>query len=165
MSTGIYERKPFTKEHKRNISEGLKRLGIKPPSRKGIPISKETRKKMSESHKGIKLSEETKRKMSKARTGEKNHNWKGGIWVNGEGYVLILKPNHPYSTCRGYIKRSRFIMEQHLGRYLKPEEIVHHKNEIKDDDWIGNFILFPNKAKHTGFHQHLKKLNLQKEVI
>jgi len=164
MPTGVYKRKPFTEEHRTNIREGLKRLGIKPPSRKGIPISKESRKKMKESHEGIKLSDETKRRMSEARTGEKNPNWKGGQFTCSQGYVYILMPEHPRANKRGYVKRSRLIMEKHLGRYLKSKEIPHHKNEIKDDDRIENLHLFPSKAKHTGFHNHLKKLNLQKEV-
>ncbi len=164
MATGIYERKSFTKEHRRNISEALKRLRIKPPSRKGIPISEETRRKMSESHEGIKLSDETREKMSEARTGENNPQWKGGQFTCSQGYVYVLMPEHPRANKRGYVKRSRLVMEHHLGRYLKSEEIPHHKNKIKDDDRIENLRLFPSKAKHTGFHQHLKKLNLQKEV-
>jgi len=162
MAKGVYKK---TEEHKRNISEALKKAGIKPPSRKGIPISEETRKKMSEAAKERKkMSDETKRKMSEARTGEKNHNWKGGQFTCSQGYVYILMPEHPNINKRGYVKKARLVMEQHLGRYLKPEEIPHHKNEIKDDDRIENLRLFPSKAKHTGFHQHLKKLNLQKEV-
>lgn len=44
-------RAPLTDEMKRRISETLKAKGIKPPSRKGIPYSPESRKKQSESMK------------------------------------------------------------------------------------------------------------------
>ena len=144
MPKGVYKK---TEKHKKNISEALKKAGIKPPSRKGISIS-----------------EATRRKMSEGRKGEKNHNWKGGQFTCAQGYVYVKVPEHPNVNKRGYVKRARLVMEQHLGRYLKSKEIPHHKNEIKDDDRIENLRLFPSKARHTGFHQHLKKLNLQKEV-
>ena len=52
-------------------------------------------------------------------------------------------------------------MEKHLGRYLKPEEIVHHKGtkypmgSVKDkqDDRPENLQLFTNQSKHMEFHQ------------
>ena len=54
---------PCSKEHKRKISE----------ARKGIPLSEETKIKISESKKGRQLSEETKKKMSESH---KSRHWK-----------------------------------------------------------------------------------------
>ncbi|MCK4384652.1 MAG: HNH endonuclease [candidate division Zixibacteria bacterium] len=102
-------------------------------------------------------SEEIKQKQREVKIGEKNPNWNGGILINSNGYVLISMPDHPYSSCRGYIPRSRLIMEQHLGRYLEPEEVVHHENEIRHDDRIENFRLFENKGKHTSFHNRIRQ--------
>ncbi|MBA7545078.1 hypothetical protein ES705_37441 [subsurface metagenome] len=42
-------------------------------------------------------------------------------------------------------------MEKHLGRYLRPEEIVHHDKE-KDDDRIENLKLFATVSEHVSFH-------------
>jgi len=43
-------------------------------------------------------------------------------------------------------------MEKHIGRYLTPEEVVHHINEIKTDNRIENLMLFKNANEHTKFH-------------
>ena len=53
-------KRPFSEEHKRNMSE----------AKKGHTISEDTRRKLSEANKGKCHSEETKRKMSKARKGK-----------------------------------------------------------------------------------------------
>lgn len=51
---------------------------------------------------------------------------------------------------------SRYIMEQHTGRKLKSEEIVHHKNENKMDDRIGNLEIM-TRSEHTHCHRKGKK--------
>ena len=90
--------------------------------------------------------------MSNSRKGEKHPNWKGGKQTQANGYILIKKPNHPFSNKRGYVYEHRLVMEQHLGRYLTPEEVVHHRNEIKDDNIPKNLKLFANESEHQKFH-------------
>ena len=136
--------------------------------RKGKKHSDASKRKMIESRKlkghynsGKHLSEKTKKKIGKAMKGFLHPMWKGGITKDGKGYVLILKPDHPRSNGHGYVKRSRLVMEQHLGRYLEPKEIPHHKNEVKDDDRIENLRLFASPGEHISFHNHLRKLSLR----
>lgn len=120
---------------------------------------------LSEANKGKIISEKTRIKMSKAHKGiflgEKNPNWKGGQKKVCRGYILIYKPNHPYADSLGCVRRSRLVMEKILGRYLTPEEVIHHKNKITDDDRPENLKLFESQNKHVSFHNHLRK----KEVI
>lgn len=97
---------------------------------------------------------------------ENNANWKGGIKIGSGGYILINKPEHPFCDSQGYVKRSRLTMEEHIGRQLYPQEIVHHKGtnfnigtiENKQDDRIENLQLFSNHSDHMKHHAELKKL-------
>jgi hypothetical protein len=83
-----------------------------------------------------------------AQPGVKNHGWRGGRTIDKDGYVLIKMPDHPYATNTGYVREHRLVMEQLLGRYLEPEEVVHHKNGNKADNRIENLELFANNAEH-----------------
>ena len=72
----------MTQETKNKISESMKRLGLKPPSRSGRKCSEETKKKMRLSNIGKKRSQYTKDKMSKTRTGRIGklcNSWNGGV--------------------------------------------------------------------------------------
>ena len=109
--------------------------------------------------KGKKLSQEHK---DNIKFGVKNKNqginngqWKGGK-IRKDGYICIRNTKHPYSFGSGYVKEHRLVMEKHLGRYLKPTEIVHHINGILDDNRIKNLMLFPNFSSHTYFHHQLR---------
>lgn len=67
-------------------------------------------------------------------SGPRHHNWKGGRYYNGNGYVLIYAPAHPRSRRNNYVLEHVLVAEQKLGRRLQPEEIVHHLNGIRDDN-------------------------------
>ena len=114
-------------------------------------MSEEYRKKNSEAHKGI-------------YKGFKHPLWKGGI-IYVRDYVYVHSPEHPFCECKGYVKRSRLVMEKILGRYLSPEEIVHHKNGIKDDDRIENLRLFLNNSEHIKFHYYKRKRNKLSQFV
>jgi len=82
--------------------------------------------------------------------GKDSINWKGGVRINDEGYILIHKPDHPFSGVRGCVLEHRLIMEKHLGRYLQKWEHTHHKNGDKQDNRIENLEL-------TTVSEHIKK--------
>lgn len=104
---------------------------------------------------GKKHSALTIEKIKKSRTGkcsrERNPNWKGGRYISHHGYVIVrVSDDHPF-TYKGYIREHRFVMEKKLGRFLKPEEQVHHINGIKTDNRIENLMLFESNSAHKRF--------------
>lgn len=85
---------------------------------------------------------------------ENNGNWKGGRRIQN-GYHMVRYPNHP-KAIQGYVYEHRLVMERHIGRYLKKDEIVHHKNRNKQDNRVENLeILTP--SEHNKVHR--KELN------
>lgn len=151
--------------------------------RRGTKLSEKSKEKISKSHIGKKLSKTHIIKMSRTlrrryRTGELVNPWKDkhqtpemlakfretiqnkkdwkGRSITTEGYVLIYKPTHPFPVKRQYVLEHRFVMEQHIGRYLKSEEIVHHLDQVKTNNNIDNLLLLPNKAAHMAFHKRLR---------
>jgi hypothetical protein len=166
--------KHHTEESKLKISKAVTGKQAKHNSNKSHPHTEEWKKQHSANMMGCNnpafgknLPEERKEKIAKSLLGkyygEKSANWAGGRNINYKGYVLISNYNHPYKNKHGDVLEHRLIMEQYLGRYLTPEEEVHHINGIKDDNRIENLMLFPNKSDHMRFHANLKKLKKESE--
>ena len=72
------------------------------------------------------------------------------------GYVYLYVPYHPNANSEGYYAEHRLVMETTLGRHLTSDELVHHKNEIKEDNRIENLEL-TNISKHMRYHNSEEK--------
>jgi hypothetical protein len=93
-----------------------------------------------------------------AKSGEDNPRWKGGR-MNSNGYVMVLRPDHPHAGVKGYVSEHRLVMEAHLGRRLNRSEVVHHRNHDKTDNRIENLELFADNREHKRI-EHQRGENL-----
>lgn len=66
------------------------------------------------------------------------------------GYVYLKLGNY-------WVQEHRYVVEQFIGRKLRPEERVHHLNEIKTDNRIENLMLFDSQKEHQAFHNKIKQ--------
>lgn len=77
--------------------------------------------------------------------------WKIRKIISKGDYFYALVPEHPFATKNGYVLEHRIVMENHLGRLLNPDEIVHHENGQKKDNRIINLVIL-SKLEHARLH-------------
>lgn len=83
--------------------------------------------------------------------GKGNPAWRGGRRMDKAGYVLVHSPGHPHRDNKQMVREHRLVMESHLGRYLKPREVVDHINGNTADNRLENLLLFACNAEHLRY--------------
>lgn len=68
-------------------------------------------------------------------------------------YALVSK--HPNATKNGYVLEHRIVVENVLGRLLKPDEIVHHKDGNRKNNHPDNLEVM-NRNSHSSIHGFLR---------
>jgi hypothetical protein len=121
------------------VRRAMRRLHIATRSDARERYTQRSRGKMAKSHEGMFVL-------------ALNPNWKGGVRINNAGYRMIKMPSHPGADGHGYVNEHRLVVEQHLGRFLSDEEVVHHKNHCRTDNRIENLHLCANASEHARIH-------------
>ena len=90
-----------------------------------------------------------------SRHGNRNHEFVAGRRICRAGYAYVTAPvDHPYARKRSgrknikLILEHRFVLEQKLGRYLLPSEIVDHIDGLTLHNSPNNLRLFENNGEH-----------------
>ena len=144
--------KKLSTEHCKNLS--LSHMG-KPSFFKGkhhTPEIKEKLRQASLRQVHRKHRPESIEKMRQIHLGGKSPLWKGGRWITPKGYVRLTKRGYPNTTSQGHIFEHRFVMSEHLGRPLLPNEQIHHINGIKTDNRIENLKIVTSNQEHWKHH-------------
>lgn len=81
-------------------------------------------------------------KANRLRRREKHASWKGGRYIDTEGYVMVhVSSESDKQGWTKYQKEHILVMEQHLQRKLKKKEVVHHIDGDKQNNDISNLFL------------------------
>lgn len=78
-----------------------------------------------------------------------NHPRYKGQTFSTLGYVYRFIPQHPYANKDGCVMEHRLVMESVIGRYLLPEEVVHHRDGNRQNNTPDNLELFANQSEHV----------------
>lgn len=71
--------------------------------------------------------------------------------INKGDYLYALVPEHPKATKNGYVLLHRVVIENHIGRILNSDEVVHHKDHNKKNNDISNLEIL-NRVYHVKLH-------------
>ena len=95
--------------------------------------------------------------------GKRSRAWKGGRYIDRQGYVLVYQPGHPNARQSGYVLEHRLVVEAREGRLLAQREVVHHDNRAKADNRSENLVLTAIGA-HERLHVQ-ESLDRMREAI
>ena len=130
----------------------LRDAGCKFTRKRRKPYTKEEWLHRSAAQKGKIISEAQRKAISEKNSCNYNGlNGYGHTKVHTKGYVLAYVPHHPKAHKDGYVMLHTIIMERSIGRYLQPNEVVHHINHNRQDNRLENLALMDKKA-HMSMH-------------
>ena len=87
--------------------------------------------------------------------GNNNARWNGGQWRHPDGYIgIAVLEGHHLRQAHGYAFQHQLVAEEMLGRRLRPDEVVHHRNGKRDDNRPENLEV-TTRSDHSRHHASL----------
>lgn len=85
--------------------------------------------------------------------------WKTGI-TYFRGYRCVRIPRHPRATLGNgqYVFEHILLCEIAIGSFVPNGAVVHHMNEIKDDNTEGNLVVLDSLAHHVEIHRRIRAM-------
>lgn len=77
--------------------------------------------------------------------------WNIKKFVSKGDYYYAVVPEHPNRTKHNYVLAHRIIIENHLGRLLDKNEIIHHIDGNKKNNDISNLQVM-KALEHVSYH-------------
>lgn len=81
---------------------------------------------------------------------EKSSGWKGGKYIARDGYVRVHIDKNRYAL------EHRQVMEKHIGRKLRRDEVIHHIDKDTTNNSIENLMVL-NPTQHSQLHADLNR--------
>lgn len=83
---------------------------------------------------------------------EGNGNWKGGVTTHTKGYPMVkMKDHHRAHKNTGYVFTHIVEAEKAAGRRVRNGEVVHHKDE-KKDNYSQDNLEITTQSEHSRHH-------------
>jgi len=85
-----------------------------------------------------------------------HYSYNNGRYVNSDGYVMVMCPEHPRAVGKGYVREHMLVMEKALGRQILVTERIHHIDSDKTNNAVGNLLVFKTHSMHNAFEARLR---------
>lgn len=81
--------------------------------------------------------------------------------ANRNGYNTIYLPSHHRADSTGMVYEHMVIAEGVIGRKLNVSEVVHHIDEVRNNNSPKNLMVFDSEASHVRFHSSYHAVKLE----
>lgn len=78
----------------------------------------------------------------------------------GVGYYYVYQPDHPLANKAGKVYIHRYVASVKIGRYVTSDEVVHHTDEVKTNNYPDNLEVM-DIWEHAKHHAEGRKVPLE----
>lgn len=79
------------------------------------------------------------------------------------GYVYVFLDKH--KSGKRIVPEHQLIIEEYFGRLPKSPEFTHHLDEVKNNNWIRNIVVFKNRGVHRRYHLYGESIIKPGDII